>query len=53
MKRINTYMALQWIIYLPIILCLSIFFGAFYGIFICLKKVFMQFSRDIQLNYYA
>jgi hypothetical protein len=43
MKRINSSMFMQWVIFMPLLLPLAIVSGAFEGI----KKVFDQASSDI------
>lgn len=43
MKRINSSMFMQWIIFIPLLLPLAIVSGAFEGV----KRVFDQASADI------
>lgn len=43
MKKINFFMTIQWIIFMPLILPLGIIAGVFEGI----KKTFEQASSDI------
>ncbi len=43
MKKVNVFMVVQWLIFLPLILPLGIITGAFEGI----KKTFEQASADI------
>ena len=43
MKRINSSMFMQWIIFMPLLLPLAIVSGAFEGV----KKIFDQASADI------
>jgi hypothetical protein len=43
MKKINFFMTVQWLIFMPLILPLGIITGAFEGI----KKTFEQASSDI------
>lgn len=43
MKKVNVFMVVQWLIFLPLILPLGIITGAFEGI----KKTFEQASTDI------
>lgn len=43
MRKINLFMTLQWIIFIPLILPLAIISGAFDGI----KKTYEQIAVDI------
>jgi hypothetical protein len=43
MKKVNVFMVVQWLIFLPLILPLGIITGAFEGV----KKTFEQASADI------
>jgi hypothetical protein len=43
MKKVNFFMTVQWIIFMPLILPLGVITGAFEGI----KKTFEQASSDI------
>jgi hypothetical protein len=43
MKRLNSYMVVQWLIFLPLILPLGIVAGAIEGV----KRIFEQVSSDI------
>jgi hypothetical protein len=43
MKKINFFMTVQWLIFMPLILPLGIITGAFEGV----KKIFEQASSDI------
>jgi hypothetical protein len=43
MKRFNSSMLIQWVIFIPLLLPLAIVSGAFDG----MKKVFEQASADI------
>jgi hypothetical protein len=43
MKKINFFMTVQWVIFMPLILPLGIITGAFEGV----KKTFEQASSDI------
>jgi predicted DNA repair protein MutK len=44
MKKLNLFMFIQWIIFMPLILPLGIITGAFEGV----KKIFEQAAHDIQ-----
>jgi hypothetical protein len=46
MKKINVFMTVQWIIFMPLLLPLGIVTGAFEGI----KKTFDQAASDIFEN---
>jgi len=43
MKKLNVFMTVQWLIFMPLILPLAIITGVFEGI----KKTFEQASSDI------
>jgi hypothetical protein len=43
MKKINAFMLIQWIVFVPIILPISIIIGAYEGIL----KVFERASSDV------
>lgn len=43
MRRLNSYMVVQWLIFLPLILPLGIVAGAIEGV----KRIFEQVSADI------
>jgi hypothetical protein len=43
MKKINVFMIIQWLIFMPLILPLGIITGAFEGV----KKIFNQAASDI------
>ena len=46
MKRFNSSMFMQWVVFIPLLLPLAIVSGAFDGV----KKVFEQASADIIEN---
>jgi hypothetical protein len=48
-KKFNHTMALQWFIFLPIILPLCIAFGAFQGIASMVEKMFNRMVADMEL----
>ena len=48
-KRFNFTMALQWFIFLPVILPLCIIFGAVQGIVRMVEKMFSLMWMDIEL----
>jgi hypothetical protein len=48
-KKFNHTMALQWFIFLPVILPLCIAFGAFQGIATMVEKMFQRMVTDIEL----
>jgi hypothetical protein len=43
MKRVNSYMLIQWIVFLPLLLPLSIVSGALDG----MRKVLVQAKSDV------
>ncbi len=43
MKKVNVFMVVQWLIFMPLILPLGIITGAFEGI----RKTFIQAADDI------
>ncbi|CAG5010625.1 hypothetical protein DYBT9275_04779 [Dyadobacter sp. CECT 9275] len=49
MKRFNYTMALQWLIFLPVILPLCIIFGAVQGILNMIEKMAQRMWMDIEL----
>ena len=48
-RNFNFTMALQWLLFLPIILPLCIIFGAFQGIVNMLEKMAVRMWMDIDL----
>lgn len=50
MKINKLHLALQWIVFLPIILPLCIVFGAIQGIFDTLEDMFYQMRADVSEN---
>jgi hypothetical protein len=46
-KKINHYLLIQWILFIPIIVPIGIFFGAIEGIRHTLKLIFDQAKQDI------
>ena len=50
MKINKLHLALQWIVFLPIILPLCIVFGAIQGIFDTLEDMFYQTRADVSEN---
>ncbi|NIJ56100.1 hypothetical protein [Dyadobacter arcticus] len=48
-KRFNFTMALQWLIFLPIILPLCIIFGALQGILNMVEKMAQRMWMDMEL----
>lgn len=48
-KKFNYTMALQWFIFLPIILPLCIAFGAVQGVAVMVEKMFSRMVTDIEL----
>ncbi|MFN4147263.1 MAG: hypothetical protein ACK4GN_15670 [Runella sp.] len=47
MKKPNLYLAIQWLIFLPIILPLCIVFGALQGIINTVEQMFHQLWTDV------
>jgi hypothetical protein len=50
MKRSNIYLAIQWLIFLPIILPLCVLFGALQGIVQSVEQVFNQIWNDVAVT---
>ncbi|MCE7043147.1 hypothetical protein [Dyadobacter sp. CY312] len=48
-KKFNATMALQWLIFLPVILPLCIIFGAFQGIVGMVEKMAQRMWIDLEL----
>lgn len=49
LKKFNAAMALQWIIFLPVILPLCVVFGACQGIFGMMEKMTERMKIDLEL----
>jgi hypothetical protein len=49
LKKFNYSMALQWIIFLPVILPLCVVFGAMQGIATMIEKIFNRMWIDMEL----
>ncbi|HEV7380016.1 MAG TPA: hypothetical protein VGN64_09500 [Dyadobacter sp.] len=48
-KKFNATMALQWLIFLPVILPLCIVFGAFQGVAAMVEKMAHRMWTDLEL----
>ena len=49
LKKFNVNMALQWLIFLPIILPICIFFGAIQGVVKMVEKMAQRMWIDLEL----
>lgn len=49
LKKFNITMALQWFIFLPVILPLCLIFGAFQGVFGMVEKIAHRIWLDLEL----
>lgn len=47
MKKANVFMAIQWLIFLPIILPICLIFGAFQGIASSAEQVIQRIWADV------
>ena len=50
MKKINTAMALRWLIFLPFILIICIILGVVQGTFFMLKKITSRIWKDLEID---
>jgi hypothetical protein len=50
MKRFDEFMFIQWLIFLPLILPLSIVTGIYQGIMIALSNLILQIKQDTSIS---
>jgi len=50
MRKINTAMALRWLLFLPLIFVVCIVLGAVQGAYLMLGKVLSSMWRDLEID---